>query len=122
VQKSIRSLSESVCKIIPPLSRDLLSAYVSASDCIIIPSLSEGFGFSAREACNANKIVVASNAGSLPEVISGRHIYVEAGSDLALVEGCMKAYKGEVANAPTKNFKWEKAVRSYLELYKEILS
>ena len=88
----------------------------------VIPSLSEGFGFSAREACNAHKIVVAANSGSLPEVISGEHVFVDAGSVHALVEGCVKAYKKETAILPDKDFNWEKAVRSYLEAYKQILA
>jgi D-inositol-3-phosphate glycosyltransferase len=121
VQKNISSCSNNVCKLLPPMSREMLAAYISAADCVVIPSLSEGFGFCAREACNANKIVVATNSGSLPEVISGEHVFVDAGSTHALVEGCVKAYKREVANAPAKNFNWEKTVQACLELYKEIL-
>jgi glycosyltransferase involved in cell wall biosynthesis len=121
VKKDIFSCPTHVCKLIPPVSREMLAAYMSAADCVVIPSLSEGFGFCAREACNANKIVVATNSGSLPEVISGKHVFVNAGSVHALVEGCVKAYKGEIANAPAKKFNWEKAAQLYLELYKEIL-
>jgi D-inositol-3-phosphate glycosyltransferase len=121
VQKNVSSFPIHMCKLIPPLSREMLAAYVSAADCVVIPSLSEGFGFCAREACNAKKIVVATNAGSLPEVISGEYVFVDAGSAHALVEGCVKAYRGEVMHLPFKEFRWEKTVQLYLELYKEIL-
>ncbi|MGD1045028.1 MAG: glycosyltransferase family 4 protein [Bacteroidota bacterium] len=121
VQKCVSSFPKNVCKLIPPLSREMLAAYVSAADCVVIPSLSEGFGFCVREACNANKIVVTTNAGSLPEVISGEHVFVDAGLAHALVEGCVKAYIGEVMHSPLKMFRWEKAVQLYLELYEEIL-
>jgi D-inositol-3-phosphate glycosyltransferase len=122
VQKKVSSFPTHVCKLIPSLSREMLAAYMSAADCVVIPSLSEGFGFCAREACNANKIVVATNAGSLPEVISGEHVFVDAGSVLALVEGCVKAYRGEVMHMPLKEFRWEKAVQLYIELYKKMLA
>jgi len=121
VQKNISSLSPTVCKLITPLSRNMLAAYVSAADCVVIPSLSEGFGFCALEACNAKKLIVAAKAGALPEVISGKHIFVEEGSVQALVEGCVKAYKGEVIECAPKLFNWERAVSQYCELYKELL-
>ncbi len=121
VQKKVLSCPSHVYRFIPSLSREMLAAYMSAADCVVIPSLSEGFGFCAREACNADKIVVAANSGSLPEVISGNHVFVDAGSAHALVEGCVKAFNRDVTNAPVKNFSWEKTVKSYLELYKEIL-
>jgi len=121
VLQNLSSCSDSVCKLIPPMPREILAAYVSAANCIVIPSISEGFGFCVREACNADKIVVAANSGSLPEVISGKHVFVKAGSAHALIEGCVKAYNNDVANAPVKNFSWNKTVKSYLELYKEII-
>ncbi|MGD0035841.1 MAG: glycosyltransferase family 4 protein [Bacteroidota bacterium] len=121
IQKNVSSIPVHMCKLIPPLTREMLAAYVSAADCVVIPSLSEGFGFCAREACNANKIVVATKAGSLPEVISGDHVFVDAGSSQALVEGCVKAYRGEVMHIPLREFRWEKAVQLYIKLYEEIL-
>jgi hypothetical protein len=54
-------------------------------------------------------------------VISGEHVFVDAGSTHALVEGCVKAYRGEVMYMPLKEFRWKKAVQLYIELYEEIL-
>ena len=93
---------------------------MQASDCIVIPSLSEGFGFSALEACNAGKIVVSTNAGSLPEVVFGKHVFVEAGSSRAIVEGCLKAHRGETESVPAKSFSWDKSADEYLKLYEQI--
>lgn len=122
VQKSIFSCRNGICKIIPPVPREILAAYIYAADCVVVPSVSEGFGFCAREAINAKKIVVAANSGSLPEVVTGRHVFVKAKSASALVDGCVKAYKGEIEDKPAKNFEWDKTVQLYLELYKEILA
>jgi glycosyltransferase involved in cell wall biosynthesis len=113
-------LPPNVCKLLPPMSREMLAGYVSAADCIVIPSLSEGFGFSALEACNANKVVVSTDAGSLPEVIFGKHVFVKPGSSQAIAEGCVKAYRGEVSVTPTKLFSWEKSVEQYLKLYVQL--
>ncbi len=118
----VRSLPSGVCTLSPPLSRDMLAAYVSAADCVVIPSLSEGFGFCAREACNAQKLVVATNAGALPEVISGKHILVDAGSVQALVDGCLKAYRGEVIESEPKVFDWDRSAYHYCTLYDKLLA
>jgi D-inositol-3-phosphate glycosyltransferase len=122
IQKIVHSLPPHVCTLIPSVSREMLASYVSAADCVVIPSLSEGFGFCAREACNANKIIVATNAGALPEVISGKHIWVNAGSSQALVEGCVKAYKGEVMEGTPKIFDWDSSASHYCEVYEALLA
>jgi len=54
------------------VSRSELPSYIAASDCIVVPSLSEGFGFAAAESCAMGKLIVASNVASLPEVVSGK--------------------------------------------------
>jgi glycosyltransferase involved in cell wall biosynthesis len=122
LEKMISTLPAHVCKLVPPLSREMLASYVSAADCIVIPSLSEGFGFSALEACNANKVVVATDAGSLPEIVFGKHVFVESGSAQALAKGCVRAYGGEVSSRPTKMFRWEQAVEEYVQVYERLIS
>jgi len=120
IRKSVSSLPAGVCRLLEPVTREKLSTYMLASDCVVLPSLTEGFGFVAREACNAQKTVVATCAGALPEVISGRHVFVEPGSTQALVEGCIKTCWGQVSVAPPKIFSWERAVEQYLQLYVDL--
>jgi D-inositol-3-phosphate glycosyltransferase len=120
IQRATSVLAPGICKLLPPMSRAMLAGYVSAADCIVVPSLSEGFGFSALEACNANKIVVSTDAGSLPEVVFGKHVFVKPGSAQALAQGCVKAYRGEVSITLLKIFSWEKAVGEYLKLYAQL--
>ena len=50
--KKIKSLIsdlgiQEIIKIIPPVSYKELPNYVKSSDCVVIPSLAEGFGFCA---------------------------------------------------------------------------
>ncbi len=120
LQSAIGALPAGTCTLVPPVPRDILAGYLNAADCIVIPSLSEGFGFSALEACNARKIVVSTDAGSLPEVVFGKHVFVKSGSAEEIAKGCLKAIRGEVDVTPEKSFSWEKAVREYLEVYKNL--
>ena len=60
-----------------PVSYKELPKYVKLADCVVVPSLAEGFGFVAAEACAMGVPVVASNTTSLPEVVSGKFILVK---------------------------------------------
>ncbi len=117
VRKIVTQVPDSRCRLLSSRPRAELAKYVSAADCIVIPSLSEGFGFSALEACNAGKTVVSTDAGSLPEVVFGKHVFVKPGSAQALADGCVKAYNGEVEDSPLREFSWNQAVRKYLDVY-----
>ena len=122
LQEAVGGIPPGICTLVPPVTRDVLAGYLNAADCVVIPSLSEGFGFSALEACNAGKIVVATDAGSLPEVVFGKHVFVRPGSASAIAEGCVKAFKGEVATTPAKSFSWERTVGDYVKLYGDLFN
>ncbi|GAH66780.1 unnamed protein product, partial [marine sediment metagenome] len=69
IKKLIRELDveSSVCLLDPVPGREMPN-YIAATDCVIVPSLFEAFGFTAAEACAMGKPVVATDVGSLPEV------------------------------------------------------
>jgi D-inositol-3-phosphate glycosyltransferase len=121
VRKNVVGIPESRCRLLSSLPRAELAEYASVADCFVIPSLSEGFGFSAIESCNAGKIVVSTDAGSLPEVVSGKHVFVKPGLTEALVQGCMRAFTGEVDIAPRKEFDWNLTVGKYIQLYEGLM-
>lgn len=77
------------------LRRRLSSAY-----CVIVPSLTEGFGFSAYQACCIGKKIIATDAGSLPEVVSGPSIVVPRGKAQPLAAAIQAATRGEFENRP----------------------
>src|SRR3989338_6361631 len=60
-------------RIIPSLPHEQLGIALKAADAVIIPSVSEGFGYTTLEAVAMKKPVIISNAGSLPEVVSGEY-------------------------------------------------
>lgn len=122
ITSKIDRLDKNRVKFLGTQERQKLFDYVNASDAIIIPSLSEGFGYTTLEASKLNKCVIATNVGAIPEVISGNYILIEPGSTEALKNGCIDAFNKEFKNKPGREFNWEKSVKSYVDLYKEIIN
>jgi len=108
--------------LIDPLPQEELPYYIAASDCVVVPSLSEGFGFTCVEACAMKRPVVATNVGSLPEVISGRYVLVEPKSPEELAAGVESVYKGKYVTTKIKTFSWEDTINDYIKLYKKLLN
>lgn len=93
--------------------------YIAAADCVVVPSLSEGFSLTTAEACAMDRPVVASNVTAIPEVISGRYVLVEPRSAEAIAEGVGRVYSGTVEVAERKEFSWDRCIDGYLELYSD---
>jgi D-inositol-3-phosphate glycosyltransferase len=107
--------------LIDPVPRIELPAYIAAAHCVVVPSLSEGFGFSAAEACVMQKPVVASNVASLPEVVSGKCVLVESGSPEAIADGVFDVFNKKWAMCDKKIFSWQESVDKYINVYNELL-
>lgn len=121
IRRMIRDLGiEDSIILLTPVPRNELPGYIAAVDCVVVPSLSEGFGFTAAEACAMGKPVVASNVASLPEVVSGRYVLVEPRNSEGLAEGVEKVYRGETENSRHKIFSWDRCVAEYLGIYEEM--
>lgn len=104
-----------------PVPRKNLPDYMDVADCIVIPSLSEGFGLNVAEACAMDKLVVTSNVDSIPEVVSGKYILVNPKDSDAIADACIKAYKGQYQKSKKKIFRWEDCVNEHLRLYKDLI-
>lgn len=102
--------------LLDPVPRDQLPSYVAAADCVVVPSISEGFGFSAAEACALGVPVVASNIASLPEVVSGKHLLVEPRNPQAIAFAVEAVYNSKVNFTDHKTFKWSDCVDQYERL------
>ncbi|WP_435102478.1 glycosyltransferase family 4 protein [Halarchaeum sp. P4] len=105
-----------------PVSRENLPQYIDYADTVVVPSLSEGFGFTAAEACSVGTPVITTNAGSLPEVVNGEHIIVEPQSATALAQALEKATQEEFVVSPNKTFSWEETIEQYLMEYQSVLN
>jgi len=106
--------------LLHPVPRNELPNYIAASDCVVVPSLSEGFGFTAAEACVMERPVVASDVASLPEVVSGKYILVEPRNPEAIAQGVKRVYEGEIEESERKLFSWDDCVEGYLRVYEEL--
>lgn len=121
IVKHLMTLPASIYRLLPGMPREELGGYLRMADCIVIPSLSEGFGLAALEACTLKKPVVATDAGSLPEVVFGEYVLVKPGSPEALAEGCFRAFSRTMEYEQPKEFKWEKTVNQCKLIYRKIL-
>jgi D-inositol-3-phosphate glycosyltransferase len=101
------------------LPRDEMVRHIAASDCVVVPSLTEGFGLVAAEACAMNKPVVCSRAGALPEVVCGKYVLVHPKSPEEIAEGIGRIHEDGVGETERKYFYWEECIDKYLHIYRE---
>lgn len=123
--KKIKTIANKVgedkIKIISSVRNEELGDYIKAADCVVIPSIAEGFGYTAVEACAMDKPIIVTNAGSLPEVVSGKFVMVNPKSAREIAKGVEKMFKCEIKSMPLKKFTWNEAIDSYLKIYLEFL-
>ena len=94
-----------------------LPNYIAAADCVIVPSLTEGFGYTAAEAAAMGKLIIATDTTSLPEVVSGKHILVKPKNSHEIAAAVESVYRGGYHKTKLRKFTIEENVRSYLSLY-----
>jgi len=99
---------------------NLLPNYIKMADIVVIPSRTEGFGYTCVESCSMNKVVVASNIASLPEVINGKGKLVNVSPE-GISKGVIDCYNKKYNTFPNKTFKWEDNVKKHEELYEKLL-
>ncbi|MDD4097634.1 MAG: glycosyltransferase family 4 protein [Lentisphaeria bacterium] len=108
--------------IVPSVRHAELPAWVAAADTVVVPSLSEGFGFAAAEACAMGRPVIATDNASLPEVVSGPHLLVPPGQPDALAAAMRRALQGDFDQAPPRRFTLADNLQQHLKLYDHILN
>ena len=103
-----------------PVSYSELPGYIKLADCIVVPSLAEGFGFAAAEACAMDVPVVASNTTSLPEVVSGKYLLVKPKNPQAIAEALFSVYKGNYNRTKKKYFYTKDNISTYVGICKRL--
>lgn len=102
----------------------------SAADCVLLPSLYEGFGFTALEAMACGTAVICSNVGSLPEVTGNAALTVEPRDDAALAAAVRRVLDApdlaadlrERGLARARQFRWERCAVETAAVYRETAS
>ncbi len=95
--------------------------YTHMANCVVVPSITEGFGYTTVESCASGVPVVASNTTSIPEVIYGKHILVAPKDPLAIADGVYSVYKKKYKTTPKKKFLWQNSIRDYETEYKRLI-
>ena len=104
-----------------------LAALLARATVLAYPSLYEGFGFPPLQAMRAGVPVVASRAGSLPEVLGDGALMVDAGDHGALVDAldavmadeALRARLVAAGTAWSAGFSWERCGAGLEELYRD---
>ena len=104
-----------------PVPYNELPNYIKAADCVVVPSLAEGFGFTTAEACAMGKPVVASNTTSLPEVVSGNYVLVKPKSFAGIAKGVEMVYNNKTLYRPFRKFGLNNFLDGYIQVYKNLL-
>ncbi|MBI3034088.1 glycosyltransferase family 4 protein [Candidatus Woesearchaeota archaeon] len=121
ITKTIKRMNTDRIILLESVNYNELPDYIAAADCIAVPSLSEGFGYTAAEASAMGKPVVASNTTSLPETVSGKFVLVEPKSPKAIAEGIERAYNKKYSRTALRKFTIEENVKSHIQVYKNLL-
>lgn len=108
-------------KFLEPVNQTKLIKEIQESYCVIVPSITEGFGFAAAESCSLGKPVIVSSAGSLPEVVSGKVLFFENRDAFDLSKKIKLAIENKFQEIPKKSFKWEKTTDEMEKLYKKLI-
>ncbi len=124
------NLSGSV-EFLEPRPIGQLPGIIKSADVCVVPSVSEGFGFSAAEAVACGTPVVASDAGSLPEIVKTGYngLLSEPANPESIAKNVIKVLSDKKLrrrlslNGPrsVKMFRWNEAAKEYLKMYKSVL-
>lgn len=106
--------------LLDPVPYKDLPNYMGAADCTIVPSISEGFCLTVVESNAVGNMVVATNAGAIPEVISGKYRLVNPARPEEIAEAVYEVSKGNHEEVPLKRFEWAKVIDRYERLYAQI--
>lgn len=116
---------ERVIKIKPSTERMKLFKIISGADYVVVPSVTEGFGFCAVEACSLERPVIHSDGGSLPEVVFGRTLSFKNRDPLDLaskLEKVIKKKEEAFDRIPAKQFDTDKMVQAMIRMYHEVMN
>jgi glycosyltransferase involved in cell wall biosynthesis len=111
------------------LPRAGLSELYNIVDCLLFPSLYEGFGWPPLEAMACGTPVVTSNVASLPEVVGDAALMVDPQDHEGLAQVMYEVLTNdELRNslierglARARQFTWEKAARETLAVYERVV-
>lgn len=115
---------EDIVIIRDSVSRENLCKCILQADYVVVPSVTEGFGLSALEACLMGKKIIYSDGGALPEVVYGDCLSFENCNSTQLAERLGAVIeKGDAAfsHVPERTFPYEDMIDGIENIYKTLL-
>lgn len=103
----------------PPLPRDTLPEWLLAADCVVVPSISEGFGYSAVEAASLGCKVIATSGHAVAEVIPDGAVFVPPRNPAALAEAILATRDTPAGPEPERRYTLESHLTQMLEVYQK---
>ena len=126
-RKFIRSIREHglerLMLVRDSLQRADLCRCILQTDYVVVPSVTEGFGLSALEACQMGKKIISSTGGALTEVVYGDCLFFENRNSGALADCLQRVIeKGDAAfdHVPPRSFPYENMVNGIERIYKRL--
>jgi len=97
-----------------------LKLLIKQSHCVIVPSYTEGFCFTAVESIAMGVPIITSGKGALKEVVSGHHVIMKEFSAQGLDSAIERIYNEDIDYTKIKKFELNMQVRKYITLYKKL--
>ncbi len=91
---------------------------VASCNVVIAPSLAEGFGSVHTEATAMWKTLITTDIWPLPEVLSGKVIFIRPQDSQAIVKAIDTARNWNITKIPEKHFSWDVCVKEVEEVYR----
>jgi glycosyltransferase involved in cell wall biosynthesis len=112
------------------VSDDQLARLYSGADCFLYPSFGEGFGFPVLEAMACGTAVVASDRGSLPELVVDNGMLLDPLDEEGLADALAAlldspercAELGRRGRVRAASFSWARCARLTVDAYAEALN
>jgi glycosyltransferase involved in cell wall biosynthesis len=128
-ERELRSHGERV-ELTGRISQDELVQLYAGAECLLFPSLAEGFGFPVLEAMACGTPVVAGNVTSIPELAGDAALLVDPRDDEALADALRRVLEDRDLAATLRgrglersgHFTWEACAAKTLDAYREALA
>lgn len=116
----IDALAEHVM-LLDSVPREELPSYLLAANCVIVPSLSEGFGYSAVEAAALGCRVIATSGHATEELLTGVATFVPPRDPAALAEAIINASGQRQSSPPLgKQFASSDHAHGVIDVYRRV--
>jgi len=108
--------------VLDPVPRDVLPGYLLAADCVVIPSVSEGFGYAAGEAATLGCPIIATTGHSVEEVLEGCVDFVPPRDPVALADALVAAAQQRRPGHSPRRFDMESHVAGVETIYERLVT